>query len=71
MAVKFAEPTKEDVKEDLVAVRLIRGYVPMTAEPDANGVYTKILPGKVVSLPREEARRALKEKIAEIAADMI
>lgn len=67
-----------DKTEKLVEVRLLRNYVPINAEysttPDdghTTKIYTKVLAGEVVSLPRSEAKRVLDLKIAEITADLV
>lgn len=73
-----------DVSADkTVEVRLLRHYVPRGAEhrvsaddvyagtPRETKIYDKVLAGTVVSLPRDEAKFAIDNKIAEITADLI
>lgn len=56
--------------EKLVEVRLLRDYVPADTK-DEDGVFPKVKTGTVVSLPRDEAKKAIAGGIAEITADLV
>ena len=56
--------------EKLVEVRLLRDYVPAGAEAD-EGVFPKVKAGEVIKLPRDEAKKAIELKIAEVSADLV
>jgi hypothetical protein len=61
--------------EKLVEVRLLRNYVPQDPEiipgTENEPVFVKRFAGEVLSLPRDEAKRVIDLKIAEITADLI
>ena len=69
--------------EKTVEVRLLRHYVPRDGEfyisaddiyagtPKETKLFVKIPAGTVVSLPRDEAKHCIDNKIAEITADLI
>jgi hypothetical protein len=69
-------------KEDLVEVRLVRGYVPLDGTYDereslqgdrvlVSKIYHKRMPGEVLALPRVEARDILRKGIAVIDGDLV
>jgi hypothetical protein len=72
----------EAVAEKLIEVRLLRNYVPESAEVQEwahdvlerdkkSPIYIKRWAGEVLSLPRTEAKRCIDLGIAQITADLI
>ncbi len=69
--------------QKLVEVRLLRHYVPQNGEfyisaddiyagtPKETRLNVKVPAGTVISLPRDEAKWAISEGIAQITADLI
>ena len=78
---KTNDATPTDNK--LVEVRLLRNYVPRDGEFHISAddihagtdreskLYIKRLAGEIVTLPRDEAKDVIKNKIGEITADLI
>lgn len=58
-------------------VLLLLDYVPFEPQSDEDaalrelGINTKVKAGTVIALPRDEARRVLAARIAEVSADLI
>lgn len=52
------------VETKLIEIKLIKAYVPLTTQPDPDGVYEKLPPESVVSLPSDEAADICEKGIA-------